>query len=54
MKISPYSTVRKTWGKINQDLKKGIYKLEIQNNWNSSIFNGEKYFGITQTNKFGG
>lgn len=29
MKISPFSNVRKTWGKIDVDLNKGSYRIEI-------------------------
>ena len=54
MKISPFSDVRKTWGRINSNLPKGNYKLNVFNNWNSYIFDGKKYFGLTEVNGLGG
>ena len=35
---------RKPWGKINKDLKKGNYVLNIKNNYPVKSFDGEKYF----------
>ena len=54
VKISPFTDFRKTWGIINTNLTKGTYKVLIQNNWNSTIFGGEKWIILSQTNAFGG
>lgn len=35
MKITPFSNVRKTWGKINSDLKEGDYQIKIKSLWNA-------------------
>ena len=53
MKIAPFPNFRKTWGRIENDLKKGFYELEITNNWDSSIFDGKKRFGLVETNTLG-
>jgi hypothetical protein len=54
MKISPFTDFRKSWGIINDDLLKGTYKIVVNNNWNSSIFGGEKWIILSQANSFGG
>lgn len=54
MKISPFSNFRKTWGVLQADLPAGDYKMMIRNYWNSSLFGGEKWFVLSQTNAFGG
>ncbi len=38
MRLSPFSTFRKTWGVINEDLNPGDYYITIENNWNNDIF----------------
>lgn len=43
MKISPFSDFRKSWGIITKDLSKGSYQINIKNNWNSSLFLGQKW-----------
>jgi len=54
MKIAPFSNFRKPWGVINEDLVAGTFTVIINNNWNSSIFDGKKSFVLTNTNVFGG
>jgi len=54
IKISPFTDFRKSWGVINEDLTKGTYKVVIQNNWNATIFEGQKWIILSQTNTFGG
>lgn len=54
MKMSPFMDFRKTWGIIRQDMPAGTYTLRIQSRWDSSIFQGEKWFVLSQTNAFGG
>ena len=45
---------RKPWGKINKDLKKGNYVLNIKNNYPVKSFDGEKYFILSTVNSLGG
>ena len=45
---------RKPWGKINKDLKKGNYVLNIKNNYPVKSFDGEKYFILSTVNALGG
>lgn len=54
MKINPFSEVSKVWGRIEQDLNKGDYVINIVSKWNSHLFDGEKYWGLTTTNFLGG
>ena len=54
MKMAPFMDFRKTWGVINSNLPIGNYTLVITNNWNSSIFGGQKWMVLSQTNAFGG
>lgn len=54
IKTAPFSDFRKTWGLISNDLPAGSYTMEIQNFWDSSLFDGEKWFVISETNAFGG
>lgn len=54
MKIAPFSNFRKTWGVLNVTLPKGDYIMTINNTWNSSLFDGEKWFVLSETNAFGG
>lgn len=46
-KISPYNGFRKLWGVIKDDLKPGVYSIEITNNWHSEKFDGKKYFVLS-------
>ena len=54
MQIAPFAHFRKSWGKIDQDIPKGKYVVDIQNNWDTTIFDGSKKFVLTETNKYGG
>jgi len=54
MKVAPFKNFRKTWGKIEQDLEKGVYDVEIDYRWDVKAFEGEKWIVITDTNAFGG
>ena len=54
MRVAPFSTFRKTWGRINRDLDKGIYVLYIDNKWDSSLFDGKKWLILSEVNVFGG
>lgn len=54
MKIAPFSTFRKTWGVVRADLPAGDYRLQVANNWNSALFEGEKWVVLSETNAFGG
>lgn len=53
MKVSPFSNVHKVWGRIDTDLPKGQYTINIVSRWNSELFGGEKYWGLTTTNALG-
>lgn len=54
MKMSPFMDFRKTWGIINQDMPAGTYTLQVNARWDSSVFGGNKFFILSQTNSFGG
>lgn len=54
VKIAPFSDFRKTWGVSNADIPKGTYLMTINNYWDSSIFEGQKWFVLSETNAFGG
>lgn len=54
MKISPFSKFRKSWGIINDNLPAGNYILVIQNNWDSYVYQGKKWFVLADTNGLAG
>lgn len=54
MKVSPFNDFLKSYGVIKQDIPAGNYRVTIDNNWDVSIFDGEKYFVLSETNVFGG
>lgn len=54
MKVSPFMDFRKTWGVINSNLQAGNYTVFINPLWDSSIFSGQKWIVLSQTNAFGG
>ena len=54
MRNSPFPDFRKIWGKIDQDLPKGDYTVEVKARWDISSFGGEKYIVLAQTNSLGG
>jgi len=44
----------KFWGRINQAIKKGSYKLKVYNHLDVAMFKGEKYFVIAEIGHLGG
>lgn len=54
MRPSNLPEFRKLYGRIEQDLDPGTYTLIIDKPYNSSQYNGEKYFILTTVNAFGG
>ena len=54
MRVAPFNNFRKGWGKISEDLSEGAYQIEIDNKWDSSKFDGKKYFVISEISDFGG
>jgi hypothetical protein len=45
---------RKLWGRINQKLNPGVYRLIIKNNYDVSSFSGKKSFALSTVNALGG
>lgn len=45
---------RKLWGRIQQKLTPGMYKLEVDNIYSYKIFNGKKSIVLSTVNAFGG
>ena len=54
MRTAGLPNFRKLWGKIDQDLKKGNYKVKISNNYQVKPFQGKKTFVLSTTNALGG
>lgn len=54
MRISSIPTIMKLYGKITSTMEKGDYVMEIQNNYPTSIFHGEKHFVLSTTTMLGG
>ena len=54
MKIAPFDGFRKTWGVLHQNLPKGVYTMRINNYWDVSVYEGEKWFILSEINAFGG
>jgi hypothetical protein len=54
MRTSGLPNFKKPWGKINQDLPPGEYTVKISNNYNSSSWNGNRYFYLTTLSMIGG
>ena len=54
MRPAALPNFRKTWGRIEKDLKKGEYTLTITNNYPVKSFHGKKYFILTTVNALGG
>ena len=54
MRTAGLPNFRKLYGKIDEDLKKGSYDLNIVNNYNVESFAGSKYFVLSTTNVLGG
>ena len=47
---SGFPDFKKHWGKIEQDLMPGKYTVTIDNNFDVSEFEGEKYIVLSTTN----
>lgn len=54
MSIAGLPNFRKLWGRIEDDLHTGTYRLLIQNNYDVSGFSGEKMVVLSTTCAFGG
>ena len=54
MRTAGLPNFRKLYGKLDNNLKAGEYKLNIRNNFNVSSFDGKKYFVLSTTNFLGG
>ncbi|KAL4466699.1 hypothetical protein ABPG72_009505 [Tetrahymena utriculariae] len=53
MRTSGMGKFKKLWGRIKQDLPSGEYKIIVNNQYNSSYFNGYKYVLLTTSSPFG-
>ena len=53
MNIETFHNFKKIWGKIDIDLKPGNYNLYIKNNYDIKKYNAEKYFCLSNANRFG-
>ena len=53
MNIETFHNFKKIWGKIDIDLKPGNYNLYIKNNYDIKKYDAEKYFCLSNTNRFG-
>jgi len=54
MRVSGILNFRKLWGRIDQDLDEGEYKLRINSRYDLSDNDGEKWVILSTTNSFGG
>lgn len=54
MRTAGLPNFRKLWGKIGKDIEAGEYEVEIQNNYQVSSFQGQKWFVLSTTNALGG
>lgn len=54
MRVSGLPNFRKLWGKIDQDLDKGTYRVVIDSKYSVSEFDVEKYVVISTVNSLGG
>ena len=54
MRPAAFPNFRKLWGRIKKDLQEGDYTLKVDNNYNVSSFEGEKYIILSNINSFGG
>lgn len=54
LRTAATSDFRKIWGRIEDNLPKGVYTLEIANNYDMSTWQGEKHFVLATTSRFGG
>lgn len=54
MRTAGLPKFRKLWGRIETDLKQGIYTFNIQNNYNPNTFAGAKNIVLSTSGPFGG
>jgi hypothetical protein len=54
MRTAGLPNFRKLWGKIEGDLVKGVYTIQIKNNYIVSAYDGSKSFVMSTTNALGG
>ena len=54
MRTAGLPNFRKLWGRIENGLKKGLYRLQIDNNYDVNGFEGNKSFVVSTTNALGG
>lgn len=54
MRTAGLPSFRKLWGKIDQDLAPGRYKVSIDNQYRVQPFQGQKRFVLSTTNALGG
>jgi hypothetical protein len=54
MRVAGFSTFKKPWGKIEQDLEPGTYTLIITDLYDVSSFDGKKKFFLSTTESYGG
>lgn len=54
MRTAGLPNFRKLWGRIDGILKAGTYKLQIDNQYDVSSFDGKKSFVLSTTNALGG
>lgn len=45
---------RKLWGRVEEDIPKGNYRVVIVNNYDVSSFSGQKFVVLSTTSSFGG
>jgi LEM3 (ligand-effect modulator 3) family / CDC50 family len=54
MSIAGLPTFRKLWGRIEEELEPGVYRIAILNNYDVVPFKGEKRMVMTTSSIFGG
>jgi len=54
MRTSGLPNFKKPWGRIEQDLPQGSYKIQIANNYNSVNWHGTRGVVLTTRSKVGG
>lgn len=54
MSIAGLPTFRKLWGRIEEELDAGVYRIAILNNYDVRPFKGEKRMVMTTSSRFGG
>lgn len=54
MRVAAMPNFRKLWGRIEKDLNQGTYKMVIEDNYDVSGWDGQKYFVLSEVNSLGG